>query len=429
LFLIPSSEGVSGMSVISKLLEDVSLPRLVKIRQNFSAPVIKDVGKAAQKAIHGSGVLTRISHGDRVAIAVGSRGVSDLSILVREVVRAVRSVGGLPFLVPAMGSHGGATAEGQRDVLEQLGVTEDFTEALIISSMEVVEVGRLANGLPVYIDKYAFEADKVIVVNRIKPHTAFRGPIESGLMKMITIGLGKQKGAEAAHAYSFKYMAEHVPEMAKITMSHVPIIFGLATIENAYDQPAKIVAIPAEKLEEMEPPLLLEAKSLMPKILFNPLDVLVVDEIGKDISGDGMDPNITGRYATPYASGGLDVSRVVVLGLTTRTHGNANGIGLADITTKKVFDAIDWAKGYTNAITSTVIGTVKVPMFLDTEELAVKAAIKTCNAFDLSRVRLVRIQNTLALKEIFISESLLPEAQIRKDIDILSDPMDMRLTN
>lgn len=417
------------MSVISKLLEDVSLPRLVKIRQNFSAPVIKDVGKAAQKAIHGSGVLTRISHGDRVAIAVGSRGVSDLSILVREVVRAVRSVGGLPFLVPAMGSHGGATAEGQRDVLEQLGVTEDFTEAPIISSMEVVEVGRLANGLPVYIDKHAFGADKVIVVNRIKPHTAFRGPIESGLIKMITIGLGKQKGAEAAHAYSFKYMAEHVPEMAKITMSHVPIIFGLATIENAYDQPAKVVAIPAEKLEEMEPPLLLEAKSMMPKILFNPLDVLIVDEIGKDISGDGMDPNITGRYATPYASGGLDVSRVVVLGLTTKTHGNANGIGLADITTKKVFDAIDWAKGYTNAITSTVIGTVKVPMFLDTEELAVKAAIKTCNAFDLSCIRLVRIQNTLALKEIFISESLLPEAQLRKDIDILSDPMDMRLTN
>jgi hypothetical protein len=417
------------MSMINKLLESVSLPRLVKVRQNFPALEIKDVGKAAQKAIHGSGVLARISQGDRVAIAVGSRGVSAISILVREVVRAVRSAGGLPFLVPAMGSHGGATAEGQRDVLEQLGVTEKFTEAPIISSMEVVEVGRLANGLPVYIDKHAFEADKVIVVNRIKPHTAFRGPIESGLMKMITIGLGKQKGAEAAHAYSFKYMAEHVPKMAKITMSHVPIIFGLATIENAYDQPAKIVAIPAEKLEEMEPPLLLEAKSLMPKILFNPIDVLVVDEIGKDISGDGMDPNITGRYATQYASGGLDVSRVVVLGLTTKTHGNANGIGLADITTKKVFDAIDWAKGYTNAITSTVIGTVKVPMFLDTEELAVKAAIKTCNAFDLSRVRLIRIQNTLALKEIFISESLLPEAQIRKDVDILSDPMDMRLTN
>ncbi|OJF16294.1 MAG: hypothetical protein A6D91_12140, partial [Bacillaceae bacterium G1] len=295
---------------------------------------VPDVAAAVHETIRQSGVLSRISPGDRVAIAVGSRGVADIPILTREVVNAVKSAGGRPFIVPAMGSHGGATAEGQIDVLKQLGVTESSVGAPILSSMDVVEVGRLPNGLPVYIDKHAYEADKVIVINRIKPHTAFRGPVESGLMKMITIGLGKQKGAEAAHAYGFQYMAEHVQAMAKIAMSQVPIIFGLATIENAYDRPAKIVAVPAEKIEEVEPQLLLEAKSLMPRILFDPMDVLVVNEIGKDISGDGMDPNITGRYATPYASGGPKVTRIVVLGLTEKTHGNANGIGLADITTR-----------------------------------------------------------------------------------------------
>jgi len=409
------------MKIVEQLLEDIRVPRMIKVHQKFHAPELDDVVSAVHQTIKEENVLSRIMKGDRVAIAVGSRGVADIPILVREVVHAVKSIGGQPFIVPAMGSHGGATAEGQKDVLEQMGVTEAFIGAPILSNMDVVEVGRLPNDLPIYTDKYAYEADKIIVINRIKPHTAFRGPVESGLMKMITIGLGKQKGAEAAHAYSFKHMAEHVPEMAKVILSKLPIIFGLGVLENAYDRPAKIVAIPAEMLEVVEPQLLLEAKALMPKIYFDPIDVLVVDEIGKEISGDGMDPNITGRYATPYASGGPEVSRIVVLGLTDITHGNANGIGLADITTKRVFDAIEWEKGYANALTSTVTGVVKVPMFLDTEELAIKAAIKTCNAPDLDKVRLVRIHNTLHLKEIWISESLLPETVGREDIEILYD--------
>ncbi|MEW9031755.1 MAG: lactate racemase domain-containing protein, partial [Planifilum fimeticola] len=338
------------MRVIESLLKDVPLPRMVKVRQSFPAPEVADVPGAVREAVAAEGVLERISEGDRVAIAVGSRGVADIDVMAREVVRLVRSRGGQPFIVPAMGSHGGATAEGQIEVLKQLGVTESSVEAPIRSSMDV---GRLASGLPVYTDRQAYSADKVIVINRVKPHTAFRGPVESGLMKMITIGLGKQKGAEAAHSRGFQYMAEHVVAMARIVLSQVPIIFGLATVENAYDRPAKIVAVPAEKIEAVEPGLLLEAKSLMPRILFDPIDVLVVDEIGKDISGDGMDPNITGRYPTPYASGGPRVTRIAVLGLTERTRGNANGIGLADITTRKAFEAIEWEKGYANALTST----------------------------------------------------------------------------
>ncbi|MED4600498.1 lactate racemase domain-containing protein [Paenibacillus validus] len=413
------------MSIIEELLSDIPLPKMVKVKQHFHAPELPDVPAAVREALASRDVLSRISSGDRVAIAVGSRGVADLPILTREVVSAVKSVGGNPCIVPAMGSHGGATAEGQTEVLEELGVTESYVGAPIVSSMEVVELGKLDNGLPVYIDKHAYEADKIIVINRIKPHTAFRGPVESGLMKMITIGLGKQKGAEAAHAYSFKYMAKHVQEMAQMVIEKTPLIFGLGSIENAYDRPARIVAVPAEALWEEEPKLLLEAKSLMPRIMFNPLDVLIVDEIGKDISGDGMDPNITGRYATPYASGGLEATRIVVLGLTERTHGNANGLGMADMTTRKAFDSIVWEKGYANALTSTVVAPVKVPMIFDTESLAVKAAIKTCNTFDMTKARVVRIHNTLELKEIWISESLLEEARGQEAIEIAGEPEDL----
>lgn len=416
------------MKIIEELLHDIEIPRMVKIRQHFHAPEIENVPQAVHDAIHSAGVLNRIGAGERVAIAVGSRGVAMLPLLVRETVNAVKSVGGIPFIVPAMGSHGGATAQGQMDVLEQLGVTETAIGAPIQATMEVVEIGKLPNNLPIYMDKYAFGADKVIVINRIKPHTAFRGPVESGLMKMITIGLGKQKGAEAAHAFSFKYMAEHVIEMAKIAIERVPIIFGLATMENAYERPAKIVAIPAEELIHREPKLLKEAKSLMPRIMFDPIDVLVVDEIGKDISGDGMDPNITGRYATPYASGGPAVARIAVLGLTKKTHGNANGIGMADISTKKVMEQTILEKGYANALTSTVTQVVKLPMILHNEKLAVKAAIKTCNAFDLSKVRLVRIKNTLEIQEIWVSEAMLEEAKSLKSIEILTEPALMELS-
>lgn len=417
------------MTIIEQLLKDIPVPKMIKIKQRFHAPELADVGLAVRKTLHDTNVLERISKGDNVAIAVGSRGVADISILVRETVKAIKSVGGKPFIVPAMGSHGGATAEGQRGVLKQLGVEEETVGAPVKSSMEVVKIGELPNGLPVYFDKNAYEADKIVVINRVKPHTCFRGPVESGLMKMITIGLGKQKGAEAAHSFSFKYMAEHILAMTKISIEKTPLIFGLATVENAYDRPAKVMAIPIEELKKQESELLKEAKSLMPKIQFDSIDVLVVNELGKEISGDGMDPNITGRYPTPYASGGPDVKRIAVLGLTEKSEGNANGIGLADITTKEVFNKIKWEKGYANALTSTVIEVIKIPMVLESNELAVKAAIKTCNAFDLKKAKVIRIKNTLDIGEIWISESLLEEAGKMKNIQFLSEPMEWDFTH
>jgi len=410
------------VDIIKELLKDIPLPKMVKVEQKFYAPELADVASEVHKVIEQAGVLDRVKEGDRVAIAVGSRGIADLEILVREVVKAVKSVGGNPFIVPAMGSHGGASSEGQREVLEDLGVTEEFVGAPIISSMEVVRVGLLPNGLPVYVDKHAYESEQVVIINRIKAHTAFRGAVESGLLKMLTIGLGKQKGAEAAHLYGFENMFKHVPEMAEIILKKVNFLFGIGTIENAYDHIAKIVALPAERIIAQEPGLLLEAKDLMAKLMFKKIDVLVIDEIGKEISGDGMDPNITGRYATPYASGGPDVKKIVVLGLTKKTHGNANGLGLADVTTKEVFDSIEWYKGYANALTSTVTNVVKVPMFMETSDLAVKAGVKTCNTLDMNKVRIVRIKNTLDIKEIWVSEAMLEEVQGKDEFEIRGEP-------
>jgi hypothetical protein len=248
-------------------------------------------------------------------------------------------------------------------------------------------------------------------------------------MKMITIGLGKQKGAEACHALGFRYMAQFMPAIAKAALSAANILFGLAVLENAYDETYKIMAMPAEIIPDVEPQLLNEAKAHMPRIMFDPIDVLIIDEIGKNISGDGMDPNITGRYPTPYASGGPSVSKMVILDLTDATHGNANGLGTGDITTQRVYEKIDWEQTYPNALTSTVTNPVKLPMVLKNDRQAIQAAIKTCNAPVLENVRIVRIKNTLKLEEISISQTLLDEALSNPDIDIVSGPFMLSFDN
>jgi hypothetical protein len=292
--------------------------------------------------------------------------------------------------------------------------------------MEVVEISHLSNGLPVYVDKNSYHADGIVLINRIKPHTAFRGPNESGLVKMIAIGLGKQKGAETCHSYGFKHMAVHVPAMAREAIAKAPILFGIGTIENAYDHVAKIVVAGANELIEIDKSLLVEAKAALPRISFSPIDVLVIDEIGKDISGDGMDPNITGRYPTPYPTGGPEVSKMVVLDLTEKTNGNANGVGTANFTTRRLVEKTDFKAMYANGITSTVVGPTAIPMTLDCDLDAIRAAVKTSNALDFSKVRLVRIKNTLQLGELLISESLLEEATAIPNVTILSEPFEMK---
>ena len=288
--------------------------------------------------------------------------------------------------------------------------------------MEVNKIGELENGLPVYVDRYACEADGIVVINRIKPHTAFRGPIESGLMKMLSIGLGKQKGAEACHQLGFKHMAEHVPAMAKVIIDKLPVLFGVGTVENAFDRVAKIQVIPAQNIEEEEKKLLELAKANMPKLWFDQIDVLVIDEIGKNISGDGFDPNVVGRYPTPYAYGGPDVTKIVILDLTEETEGNANGIGTADFTTKYCVAKVDYEKIYANGLTSTVVAPTKIPTTLDNDREAIQAAVKTSNILDFTKVRLVRIKNTLEVGQIEVSESMIPEVAKHPNLEILTEP-------
>ena len=312
-------------------------------------------------------------------------------------------------IIPAMGSHGGATAEGQREILLRLGIVPELVGADIVSNMNVNLIGLLPEGIPVYLSEDALVADHIVLLNRIKPHTAFRGPIESGLVKMLTIGLGKQKGAEVCHARGFKYMAQTLVEMGTFLLEKSKVAFGLGIVENAYDQTHSIVTIPAEHLMEEEAKLLILAKSLMPSLPVNQLDVLVIDEIGKDISGDGMDPNITGRYPTPYAHGGPEVAKMALLDLTERSHGNANGIGTADFVTRRLVEKMDLEQTYPNALTSTVTGPVKIPLTLGSDFDVIRAAVKTCNSNDPNMIRMVRIKNTLQLGEFWASEGIIEE--------------------
>jgi hypothetical protein len=413
------------MDIIRDLLKGTPLPRMAKVRQTFPASEVKDVAGTLRAEIAKPAIAGSIKAGMRIAIAVGSRGVAEIPTLARVTAEEIRRRGGKPFIVPAMGSHGGATAAGQKEVLANLGVTEATAGCEILSSMEVVEIGRLPVGLPVYMDKFAYEADGIVVINRVKPHTAFRGPNESGVVKMITIGLGKQKGAEACHAYGFGVAAEYIPAMAEITLAKAPILFGVATVENAYDRVAKIVAIPPKELAATDRALLIEAKAAMARIGFDQMDVLIVDEIGKEISGDGMDPNIMGRYPTPFASGGPQINKLVLLDLTEKSHGNANGMGHADYTTRKFWNKVDFPVSYANCLTSTAVLPCKGPVVLENDRDAILAGIKTCNARDLKQARVVRIKNTLRLEEIYISEAMLAEAASRPEMEIIAPPAEM----
>ncbi|MHB1302740.1 MAG: nickel pincer cofactor-dependent isomerase, group 22 [Acidiphilium sp.] len=410
------------MSVIDELVGGVALPRMVRVRQVFPDTALADVAAALREELRRPSIAGRIKPGASVAVAVGSRGLADLPVLVRTVVEELRARGAEPFIVPAMGSHGGATAEGQVKLLGALGVTEKSAGCPIRSSMETVELGKLPNGLPVLMDRHAMAADGIVVINRVKPHTSFSGRIESGLMKMITIGLGKQKGADSCHALGFGEMERNVIEMARIKLARAPFLFGVASIENGYDRICKVAAVPPEDIFETEQALLAEAKRNMPSILFNPLDVLIIDAMGKEFSGTGMDPNITGRASTPYVETRQSIGKMAVLDLSARTHGNATGIGLADICTRRLFDKIDFEATYANHITSTVLAGGKIPIVMKNDRQAVQLAVKTSNVADRDRLRLVHIPNTLHLETIRIAETMLDEARTHAGIEVIGEP-------
>lgn len=413
------------MGILQELLKDIPIPKMAKVNVRFNDEQIVDLGSDLGAKLRQPHIMEKVKPGMEIAIAVGSRGLDRIVELTAVTVKALKDAGAKPFIVPSMGSHGGATAEGQREVLAHLGVTEESAGCEIRSSMEVVQLGALPNGLPVYLDKYAAAADGIVVINRIKPHTAFRGPVESGIMKMISIGLGKQKGAEACHQLGFKYMAENVPAMAKMIMEKKPVLFGVATIENAFDKVAVVEVLTPEEITDKEPQLQLRAKELLPKLFFDQLEVLIIDEIGKNISGDGMDPNITGRYPTPYAHGGPDVNKMVVLDLTPQTEGNANGVGTADFTTQRLVDKMDLEVTYANGLTSTVVAPTKIATTLPNDKEAIQAAVKTSNVLDFNQAKIVRIKNTLVLSQIEVSEALFEYVKQHPQMELASEPYDL----
>jgi len=398
-------------AALHHLLDTVLIPRMVRVRYVAPTPeAIDDIPQAVARELRRREIASLVRPGERVAIGVGSRGIGGLPEIVSALVRELRAAGCDPFIIPTMGSHGGANAEGQLEVLRHLGVTPERIGAAIRSQMETVIVGTTPGGTPVHVDRLAAEADAIVMVTRVKPHTAFRGPYESGLAKMIAIGLGKQVGAATIHARGFGEMSHMIPQATEVALDRAPIRFGLAILENAHDQPYKIVAAPANRILSDEPALLEEAKSAMPSLPYARFDVLIIDRIGKNISGDGADPNITGRYPTPYASGGPEISKQVVLDLSDASGGNANGIGMADFTTVRFVRKMDLGRTYPNALTSTVPRPVAIPMVLPSDRLAIAAALLTCNAVG-REPRLVRIQDTLHLESFSVSASMLGDVE------------------
>ncbi|HIE14763.1 TPA: DUF2088 domain-containing protein [Candidatus Bathyarchaeota archaeon] len=407
------------------------LPEMVKVKQRLPALNVVNFVVAIKDELKKAGLHGSIKAGSRIAITAGSRGIAYYPEILATIVEEVKRAGGKPFLVPAMGSHGGATPEGQVKVLESLGVTPERVGAPIRSSMEVEEIGRLEDGTPVYTDRLALHSDGIIVVNRIKPHTDFKDKIESGLMKMMAIGLGKQKGAEMIHRHKAEGYHKILPMAARLVMERAPIILGLAIVENAYHEIAIVKALRPEVIEREEIKLLREAKRLLARIPFRDIDVLIIEEIGKDISGTGMDTNVVGRFWIPGEHEPLapNIKRIVVLDLSERTHGNATGIGLADLTTRRLVEKIDYDSTFVNCLTSGWPEGCKIPVFLPNDREAIATAIRTCGPIDPREAKVVRIKNTLDLEKFWVSLSLVDDIKADRNlserIKVISKPRKM----
>ncbi len=412
-------------SEIRKILANTKLPKFALVRQVFPDDTIKDVPKYLNEKLNDPELKSRIKPGMKVVMTGSSREIDNMPVILRELARFVKAQGAHPYIVPAMGSHGGATDAGQKELLESYGITEKFCECPIHSSMETVKVGNVDED-EVRMDKFAHDADAIILVGRIKPHTAFRGPYESGMAKMMAIGLGKREGADSLHKRGFSQMGERLPRFAREVFDHCNIVFGVAPIENERDETCRIELIKAEDIFDKEPELLLYAKSRMPRIILPETDVLIVREIGKNFSGSGMDPNVTGTFATQYATGGIKKQRTVVLDISEESHGNYLGLGNADMTSLRVFNKIRTNGCYANMLTSTVLKVGKIPMILEDDELALRAAVKLMTEGDRENPRMVYIKNTLSLENILVSEGQLDEVRTHSDMEILEEPRPLK---
>lgn len=415
------------MKTVTNLIQNVPIPKVVRVRQNFDRTCIPDgeipgvlLGQLQKFAQY-------IRPGMRIAITCGSRGIHCYAQMVKTMVDFVKERGAQPFIVAAMGSHGGATSEGQRQILADYGITEEAMGCPVLCDMETVEIGKsIFRGQSVCLDKNAASADGILLFNRIKPHTSFRGKYESGLMKMMAIGLGKQQGAGQIHGQSPAIMHELVEEYGRTILENCPVLGGIAVIENAYDDTWKIAGLTAEEILTEEPKLKEESYQTIARLPFQACDVLVVDKIGKNISGDGMDPNVSGRFCTRYASGGIQAEKVVVLDLTDETHGNAQGVGLADVTTRRLFEKMKLEMTYPTGVTNTFLHLMKIPMIMDNDREALQLALCCCpEAEDQENKKLIRIPDTAHIEYLEVSEGMLPLVRQNPKLEIVSEAYDL----
>ncbi len=385
----------------------IHLTDLIAMRQTFQDNRIDDPAQVVGEQMR----IFRFTPRENIALAVGSRGIRHLAVMVKAMVDAVRDAGAVPFIVPAMGSHGGATAEGQANVLRSYGIDDDAMGAPIRSSMDTVELPVGDRPFKTYMDRHAWEADGVILINRVKPHTDFHDTYESGLVKMAVIGLGKHRQALEIHRFGIPGLAHHLPECASVVLATGKVRGGVAIVENAYDQPCIIEALPANRIMEREPRLLDLARERMPRLPVDTCDVLVVDRIGKDISGVGMDPNIIGRLRIPGQPEPATprIKAILALDLSVASHGNAIGMGLADVITRRFQRKIDFNATYENAITSTFLERVKMPLVAEDDEQGLRIALRTCGVIEPGRERIIRIGDTLNLAELHVSPALREE--------------------
>ncbi len=406
---------------LSSGIAELELPPLHLVHQHFPRPQIADLDAAIHAEFQRPEIQAQVRPGERICLLGGSRGIAHIATIVRAVVRELKALQAEPFLIPAMGSHGGATPEGQLEVLANYNITPETMGAPIVSSLDVVEIGQVMDGVPVYASRDALDADGIIPIGRVKPHTGFRGPIESGLMKMLTIGLGKQKGADTLHARGMDQFTELIPAAARAVLATGRVRFGLAVVENGYDEPARIEAVPAAGLEEREQELLTEARSLMPSLPFDLIHVLVIQQIGKNISGSGLDPNVAGRFVRSNGPAYTDhptVQHIAVLDLTPETHGNASGIGLADLMSLRVLQKIDLPSTYVNCMTASHLAGAMLPVVMENDLACLRAAVKTAVRWTPDTLKLVLIRNTLDVGEIWISPGLLEEARAHSHLEI-----------
>ncbi len=404
-------------------MELVPIPNMVTIRQQYDGTKIEDVKEHMRRELEK--VPDKDGYkGKRICITAGSRGIPDLDVMLRTICNTLKEWGAQPFIIPSMGSHGGATAEGQLEMLEGYNITEESMGVPILSSMEVVQYDEL-NGIPLYCDKYAYESDGIVVFNKVKPHTDFRGVHESGLAKMLAIGIAKHKGASMFHSFGFHRFAELIPPVAEKFLAKCPFAFGVGVVQNAYDDICNIEVCGRDNFMETDARLLEIAKEKMAKFKFDDIDVLIIDEIGKNISGNGHDPNVTGRNITHTFGETLNLRKLFIRSITPEAHHNGAGLGAADATPRSCLNDVDWEVTWTNTLTTGLMDACPIPMYVNTDKEAVLMCIRTCHNLDYSKARVVRIKNTLCLGELQVSEPLYETIKDIEGISYVSGPKPM----